>query len=94
MPQGFYGFNPHNGGPNYVLIRLPRNILIWNFNHTPGNCRIFYIGRSNVTGIWYTPEAMDKLELFTLVAELAEARVALAHKMAGTTYKKTANSLL
>lgn len=94
MPQGFYGFNPHNGGPNYVMIRLPRNIIIWNFNHTPGNCRIFYIGRSNITGIWYTPEAMDKLELFTTVAELAEARVALAHKMAGTTYKKVANSLL
>lgn len=92
--QGFYGFNPHNGGPNHVLIRLPRNFIIWNFNHTPGNCRIFYIGRSNLTGHWYTPEAMDKLELFTVAAELAEYRVMLAHKMAGTVYKKAGNSLL
>lgn len=94
LAQGFYGHNVHNGGPNYVLIRLPRNIIIWNFNHTPGNCRIFYIGRSNITGIWYTPEAMDRLELFTTVAELAEKRVQLAHEMAGTVYKKAGNILL
>ncbi len=93
-PQGFYGFNPNNGGPNYVLIRLPRNIVIWNFNHTPGNCRIFYIGRSNVTGRWYTPEALDKLELFTMVGELAQARASLVAKSQGRVYTPVARSLL
>lgn len=93
-PQGFYGFNPHNGGPNYVLIRLNKNIVIWNFNHTPGNCRIFYIGRSNVTGHWYTPEALDKTELFTLVAELAQLRASLVAKAEGREYVPVARSML
>lgn len=93
-PQGFYGFNPANGGPNHVLIRLDKNLIVWNFNHTPGNCRIFYMGRSNKTGRWYTPEALDKLELFTTVAELAHLRARLVAQAEGRAYTPGGRSLL
>lgn len=84
--QGFYGFNPSNEGPEFVLLRAPTCIVVWNLSHSTNNCRIFYLGRSNITGLWYPPEAMDCLELFNVVSDLAMLGKSLIANVNGEEY--------
>ena len=86
LPQGFYGRSTKHGGPEYAMIRLDKAAVLWNLEHGNENVRIFYIGRSNVSGYWYTPDALTMEEQISVVAGLADLRKRLEAESRGEVY--------
>lgn len=86
LPQGFYGRSTKHGGPEYAMIRLDKAAVLWNLEHGNENVRIFYIGRSNVSGYWYTPDALTMEEQISVVAGLVDLRKRLEAESRGEAY--------
>lgn len=90
LPTAAYGVDEDTGGPEFVILRLAKAAVLWNFKKGPENIRIFYIGRSNVTGYWLTPKELTIQEQVSVIVGLVEFRNRLNAQKDGVPYEPVA----
>ena len=74
LNTGFYGRNPEHGGPALLVIRGETAIIVWDLTYSDDGVRVFYVGRSNVTGYWLPPSALDVNEQLQTIAVIMDVR--------------------
>ena len=90
LPAGAYGRNEKTGGPKYVMLRLQKAALLWNFEEGVEALRIFYIGRSNVSGYWLTPKHLTISEQISVISGLVDLRGRITAEKNGQEYTPVA----
>lgn len=90
LPTAAYGLDKETGGPEFVILRLGKAAVLWNFKKGPENIRIFYIGRSNITGYWLTPKQLTIQEQVSVIVGLVEFRNRLKAQKDGVPYEPVA----
>lgn len=86
LPQGAYGVNPESGAPKHIVFRLPKALVLWNMGFGMDSVRIFYVGRSNITGYWLTAQHLTMQEQMSVIAGLVELRRRLSADAEGKEY--------